>query len=345
MAKRKLADVSLKKSMLLKRTAQSVDEYQAGITQETNVKDLSEEQKAKIVYLSDEQLVDDPDNLEIYGQSDVEALAKDMTLYGFQGVILAYKYGDLYRIESGHRRREAGRLAGIPQYPVFVTEAPETDWERILRLNRANIHGRKYLPMVTAKMAQSLFEAHTEEVSYKKKNGLVEEGEVTSVNELVAQDLEIDSKTVSKYRALLNLIPELQELANDKVAWSALSSASTLDEARQRELLRLIEEKHDAENKYPDRNWIIRKSDVMKLEQASGAETQVQPENAETVVKTRVRRKNGAKTVISTSKKLREVLDNDALFKKDQIPIVIETLENLKGSIEKKLEELQSGTK
>ena len=199
--------------------------------------------------------------------------------------------------------------------------------------------------MVTAKMAQSLFEAHTEEVSYKKKNGLVEEGEVTSVNELVAQDLEIDSKTVSKYRALLNLIPELQELANDKVAWSALSSASTLDEARQRELLRLIEEKHDAENKYPDRNWIIRKSDVMKLEQASGAETQVQPENAETVVKTRVRRKNGAKTVISTSKKLREVLDNDALFKKDQIPIVIETLENLKGSIEKKLEELQSGTK
>lgn len=340
MARRNLADVTLNKSSLLKRTARSVSNYQNEVTQDTDIKDLSEDQKAKLVYLKDDMLIDDPDNLEIYGESDVEALAEDMKLYGFQGVILAYKYKDKYRIESGHRRREAGRLANISEYPVFVTEEPKSRWERILRLNRANIHGRRYLPMVTARMAQSLFEAHSEEIAYKKEKGLVEDGEVTGINELVAADLEIDSKTVSKYRALLKLIPQLQEMADDKVAWSALSSAATLNETYQLKLLECINDRYDKEKKYPDRNWILRIVETLKLEQASGIEATGGEENLDDVPKVRSRRKNGTKTVISASKKLREVLDNDAIYKQEQIPFVIETLENLKTSIEKKLDEL-----
>lgn len=342
MGRRSLAEVSLKKTALLHQTAQSVRDYQREVTQDTNVSELSEEQKSKLLYLPDDMLLDDPDNVEIYGQGDVEALAQDIMKNGFQGVILAYKHEDKYRIESGHRRRAAARMAKLPLYPVVETEPPKTEWERILRLNRANTHGRKYSPLVTARMAQSLFEAYTEKVNYRKENNLIEEGEITSINELVAQDLEIDSKTVSKYRALLNLIPELQMLADEKVAWSALSSASTLKEEYQKRLLELINERYEKNKKYPDRKWILQQSDMMKLEQASGAESQKKVEEDVNTEKGRVRRKNGAKTVIATSGKLREVLDNDALFKKDQIPFVIETLEGLKTSIDKKLKELNA---
>lgn len=342
MARRSLADVAAPKSSLLRKTARSVDNYQKQVTQETNIQDLSEEQRSRLIYLTDDKLLDDPDNMEIYGWSDVESLADDMRKYGFQGVILAYKFGDKYRIESGHRRREAGRKAGIKEYPVFQTDPPKTKWERILRLNRANAHGRKYEPMVVARMAQSLFEAHTEEIKYKKANDLIQEGDITSINELVALDLEIDSKTVSKYRALLNLIPELQELASEKVAWSALSSAGTLDKDYQKELLEVIIEKYKKDKKYPDRKWIQKKIEILKLQQASGLDGLQQLKCEISTDKSRVRRKNGTKTVINTSKKLREVLDNDAIYKKEEIPYVIETLRNLRQSIEKKLGELES---
>ena len=56
----------------------------------------------------------------------------------------------------------------------------------------------------------------------------------------------------------------------------------------------------------------------------------------------RVRRKNGTKVVIKSAKELHEVLDKDALFKKAELPVVIDTLESLKKSIEAKIDELSN---
>ena len=116
MAKRSLADVAAPKSSLLMRTARSVNAYQKEVTQDTDINELSEEQKSRLIYLTDDMLEDDPDNMEIYGASDVDALAEDMRKYGFQGVILAYKHGDKYRIESEKRSGKKGcskRISGV----------------------------------------------------------------------------------------------------------------------------------------------------------------------------------------------------------------------------------------
>ena len=56
----------------------------------------------------------------------------------------------------------------------------------------------------------------------------------------------------------------------------------------------------------------------------------------------RIRRKNGTKVVIKSAKELHEVLDKDALFKKAELPVVIDTLEGLKKSIEAKIDELSN---
>ena len=108
------------------------------------------------------------------------------------------------------------------------------------------------------------------------------------------------------------------------------------------ELLELINEKYKKDKKYPDRKWIQQRIDLLKLQQSSGIAGVQQIQNEADSEKGRVRRKNGTKTVINTSKKLREVLDNDAIYKKEEIPFVIETLRNLQKSIDKKLGELET---
>ena len=133
MARRNLAEVATPKSSLLRRTAQSVSNYQKQVTQDTNIKDLSEEQKSRLIYLKDDMLLDDPDNMEIYGESDVEALAEDMRKYGFQGVILAYKF----KKGSWKKGRNKG-VSGVCNRSAksglgknITTEQSEYSWPKI----------------------------------------------------------------------------------------------------------------------------------------------------------------------------------------------------------------------
>lgn len=344
-AKKSLKNQTLRKKSALHNLAAMSNEFQNEVKaeiEEVNVKDLPEELQQRVIYVKDENLFDDPLNKEYYGELEVKELAETMKAYGFQGVILAYPHGEgQYMIESGHRRRLAARMAGLKEYPVFETTAPKFEWERSLRLIGANLHNRPELsPMATANLAQSLYEAHEAEIKYKKDNGLLKEGEVTALNELVARDLEMTSKNIEKYRRLLNLNEALQKMADgDKYPWSYLSEASNLSQEKQNELVYFICEKEESGKATGSANWIkdiIRNlkldADVEKIEETK------EPEQKSG----RIRRKNGTKIVLKTARDLHEVLDKDALFKKEEIPSVLNTLENLKTSIEKKIEELNT---
>lgn len=320
-------------------------EFQKEITEETNVDELLDADRQKVIYLTDEQLEDDPNNEDIYGESEVEELAEAMKKYGFQGVILAYPIGnDKYRIESGHRRRLSARKAGIRTYTVFKTEPPKTEWERIIRLNMGNLHGRKDKPMTNARIAQSLYEAHGMEVKYKKENGLLVEGEETALNVLTAKSMELKPASVEKYRALLKLNMNLQAKADNGYSWSALSAASPLDEEKQSELNRLIDEKTDKSGiESVTRAWISAVIDKLKADAKNDITKQENSIITESP-KGRIRRKNGTKIILKSARELHEVLDadNNAIIREEEIPDVLSTLEELKNSINKKIEELDN---
>ena len=89
MAKRSLASQALTKRNTMQKAASKSEDFQKEITDETNVNELPDEVKEKIRYLEDNMLEDDPYNLEIYGESEVEMLSRSMKDYGFQGIILA----------------------------------------------------------------------------------------------------------------------------------------------------------------------------------------------------------------------------------------------------------------
>lgn len=337
-----LKNQSFKHKARLQRVASATTEMNREIDAEeisgTNVNELPDDLKESIIHVTDDQLVDDPSNISLYGEYEVEELSEIMKNRGFQGVILAYPVGDgKYMIEAGHRRRYAAKKAGFSTYPVLVTQTPETEFERVLRLTGANLHNRPELkPMQMANLAQTLYQAHKEELSYKREKGLLREDEITSLNELVALDLEMTVKNVEKYRRLLNLIPELQEIVDKpEYPWSYIAEASNLPVEKQKMLEKAILERERGGKKNGPTTWI--KTLIKKLKNDQ------EIENIDGIKETdnsgaRVRRKNGTKVVLKTAKELHEVLDKDALFKKEEIPDVISVLMGLKERIEAKID-------
>ena len=97
-----------------------------------DLNELSEKEIKSIRMVKDENLIDDPNNEETYGEYEIDALAEDMKANGFIGVIFAYPFsknteGEItYRIEGGHRSRYAGRKAGFKEFPVLPTETPKS---------------------------------------------------------------------------------------------------------------------------------------------------------------------------------------------------------------------------
>ena len=121
---------SFKHKARLQRVASATTEMNREIDAEeisgTNVNELPDDLKESIIHVTDDQLVDDPSNISLYGEYEVEELSEIMKNRGFQGVILAYPAGDgKYMIEAGHRRRYAAKKAGFSTYPVLVTQTPE----------------------------------------------------------------------------------------------------------------------------------------------------------------------------------------------------------------------------
>ena len=231
-----------------------------------------------------------------------------------------------------------------------MTQTPETEFERVLRLTGANLHNRPELkPMQMANLAQTLYHAHKEEISYKKEKGLLKEDEITSLNELVALDLEMTVKNVEKYRRLLNLIPELQEIVDrPEYPWSYIAEASNLPAEKQKLLEKAILDREKTGKKNGPTTW-IKTFDIYKISESTlikKMKNEQEIANIEGIKESdcnggRVRRKNGTKVVLKTAKELHEVLDKEALFKKEEIPDVISVLEGLKKSIETKIDTLK----
>lgn len=337
----------------LKRSLSSTANLARGLSKEkvakTNVDSLPSEIKNSIVYIKDEQLLDDPMNVQYYGDIEVQGLVEIIKQRGFQGVILAYPLNDKYMIESGHRRRLAGRLAGLKEFPVYVTDAPEHEWEKTLRLLGANDHDRKESPMMLARVADGYYNAHESEIKYKKENNLLEPGAITSIIDLVAMDMEKDSASISRYRALLKLIPQLQEMADQEtVSWSALAQAATLENLYQEDLYQAIYNKLQTEGKDSvKRAWIegmIKKFRVYQQQRQKPQDSQVvkqEPAASRTLTKYRT-----TKSVLSQAGKFKTWIEEGVISPKHgEEQAVLESLSDLRNSLDKVIKELEKKKK
>ena len=304
-----------------------------------NAQDQPEDVRNRIIYVKDEDLVDDPNNEVYFGditEESVSSLTELMKTNGFQGVILAYPTRNgKYMIESGHRRRVAGRLAGFTEFPVVPTEPPEAEWERNYRLLGSNLGNRLLVPspMRDAVVAQGIFETHQERLRYMKEHGLPVTDEMKDVNELTARDMCMSSANVERLRAFGRLIPQLQKLAEEKhCGWADLSAASVLSAEEQTTLYSVMKEQL---KKYGDdgltRKWI--QSVIKNMKEQKREREQQAPRH--------YRQISATNAVIKGVKLFNSVLSDETTFRKEEIPYVIGQLEKLQGDIGKKLAQLK----
>ena len=319
--------------------ASATARLKSSITEKTDPRDMTREQKEHIIYLDDEHLLDDPRNDEIYGADPDADLIEAMKKYGFQGVILAYPVGGgKYMIESGHRRRAAARKAGIGKYRVFETDAPKNANEQQMRLLLSNLHSRKMTPIRIAKIAQSLYDTHKAILDAQKADGTLDRNKTTALNQLVASDLEMDDSTVSRYRALLKLTPQLQSLADSgDYSWSDLSKAATLGEAFQNQLY----EKVMARSKQYGvdsitRKWLQQEISALKADAVEDSGIMETKEKRARI------RSYTMKSVLKNVAGMREMLSGNIKAEGDDKDTIITALEETRDEIERKLEELKS---
>lgn len=346
------AKQNLRRSSTMAMVAQRSEKYSSDITQDMNTDELPESQKVKLRFLRDQDLVDDPDNITVYGSEyQIDNLAEVMKEYGFQGVILAYPIeGGKYRIESGHRRRLAARKAGIETIPVLETAPPKTEYERKRRLFGANLLERDKNPIITAKVADNLYYTFRDEYEYKRENDLLDKDEAGNTIESgdiikkVSGFMGLDVRTITKYRTLLKLIPKLQEMAASKeYSWTALTDAVTLSDQKQEELVCDIQNEPEPVTK----TWIIKKCRELKQEEIENDQKKKAQEIEQiNIPKSKatgyIKPKVATKKIKKYSSELTEVLKDEYVIPEKDLEQTINELEGLNKIISEKIEVLMN---
>lgn len=156
-----------------------------------------------------------------------------------------------YQMVSGHRRKRAAELAGLPTVPCIIREL--TDDEAIIVMVDSNLQREQVLPSEKAFAYKMKLEAMKRQAGRPNKNNSAPVGPnllgTRSNEELASQSP--DSKTqIQRYIRLTNLIPELLDMVDNSVLKEAgkLQMAlrpavelSYLSEAEQTALLEVME--------------------------------------------------------------------------------------------------------
>lgn len=149
--------------------------------------------------------------------------------------------GDRYELISGHRRKRAAELAGLPTLPCVVREL--TDDEATIIMVDANLQREKLLPSEKGFAYKMKLEALKHQGKRSDLTSAPREQKLTA-RDKVAQDAgEKSGSAVARYISLTKLIPPLLALVDDgKIAVSSTADyLSDLPETEQVSLLAVME--------------------------------------------------------------------------------------------------------
>ena len=174
-----------------------------------------------------DSIVENEDNESIYRMNNIDSLATSIEEDGFTDPIGVYDLkNSKYEIFTGHRRFRAMKLLGENMISCIVFPMPKDDIERAKRLIKSNSLNRDYDVLTKAR-----------ELKYYFENVIIPENKPGNKRAQLAKEFNISETLAYKYLTLLDLIPDLQELANDEnLPFSAFSAASKLPEEAQETL-------------------------------------------------------------------------------------------------------------
>lgn len=184
----------------------------------------------KILNIPISQIDEDEINEQTFHIDRVDGFAKAIDNMGFQGAITVYEKPDgRYKISSGHRRYRAMKELKKSTIPAIILK-PVSRPEEVRNLILSNTNNRVMTPLDWANAINQYINEY-----------LIPTNKLTNKKKDVARDLNLSETQVQRYLNVLKLIPELQTLcADDNYPFTAIASASKLNEEQQRELYRII---------------------------------------------------------------------------------------------------------
>ncbi|MGX8700298.1 ParB/RepB/Spo0J family partition protein [Caproiciproducens sp.] len=148
-----------------------------------------------------------------------------------------------YELISGHRRKHACELAGLPTMPVIVRDLDD-DAATIIMVD-SNIQRENILPSERAKAYKMKLEAMKRQAG---RPSLENGGQVghdlrgIKTRDLIAENSEDSARTIQRYIRLNELTPQLQQMVDDKkIAMTPAVELSYLKPEEQTLLLDTIE--------------------------------------------------------------------------------------------------------
>ena len=181
-----------------------------------------------IKYIKLSEIDSNPINEKIFSVSNIEGLAKLIAEEGLRSAIEVYQKDDgRYEIISGHRRYAAMKMLQSEEIPCIVSNISNPD-EIKKRLVSSNLSARVTTPM---EMAYAIH-AYREALAGQDKKEINQ-----TSRQQIAEYFGMSESKVTRYEALLKLIPELQNLCkNPSFQYSALQKAVTLTPEEQKML-------------------------------------------------------------------------------------------------------------
>lgn len=163
-------------------------------------------------------LREDENNDKIYSLKNIPELAENIKKRGITNPLRVYKMpdSDNYLIQAGHRRRRAALMAGLTHVPAFVFDWVEDEKLRKRYLIEENLLNRDKSPMETARELKEYADTLPDMTEYNKYT-------------ILSEKTGISTGTIRRYLSLTDMIPELQEKAeNESYSVAALSEAKVM---------------------------------------------------------------------------------------------------------------------
>ncbi len=197
-----------------------------------------------------DQIDENPDNEKTFNMEKVDSIARSIEQVGWFGSISVFKKPDgRYEISSGHTRFRAMKKTGAETIPCSVSPYPD-EFKRGLMLLSSNINNRVMLPLDWAKSIDYYYELMKKA---KKDFGKGDQSYTGRLRDNAAEFFDMSPVNIHRYHSLLNLIPQLQEMANDpEYPYSAFVSAASMTNEEQELLYSTICEEVENNKKRAD---------------------------------------------------------------------------------------------
>ena len=169
----------------------------------------------------------------------MDELTESIRVHGVLSPLLARPKGECYELVSGHRRRLAAQKLGLPTVPVLVREM--TDDEAVILMVDSNLQRENILPSERAKAYKMKMEAIKRQGARTDLTSPKISAKFRSDDE-VGQDAGVSGDTIRNYIALTQLVPELQQMVDEKkIALSPAYQIAALTPKEQGLLLETID--------------------------------------------------------------------------------------------------------